>query len=116
MNTAPLTTIRPELLTLTTQQFQALMPYFVVFGGACLAILASVARFFNPKWPVFFLTLATAVWAAVLAEGQMHQEATLIFNSMMISDVYSNFFNLIFMGSVVLTTLASFRYLDHEKL
>ena len=54
-------TIRPELLTLSPEQVHALAPYFWVFGGTVLAIFASVLRLVKPKWPVFILTLLTAV-------------------------------------------------------
>ena len=116
MPTTTTSLIRPELLTLATEQLQALMPYFWVFGGACLAILLSVMRKPSPKWPVLFLTVATAIIGIVLSLELMHADKTLLFNSMMVSDVYSNFFNVIFLASAALTILASFRYLDREGL
>jgi NADH-quinone oxidoreductase subunit N len=111
-----LTTIRPELLTLSSEQLRALTPYLWVFGGTVLAIIASVLRSIKPKWTVFILALATAA-AGICASGSlMHGETVLLFNDTMVSDVYSNFFNIVFLASAVVTTLASFRYLDREKL
>jgi NADH-quinone oxidoreductase subunit N len=109
-------TIRPELLTLSADQFSALGPYFWVFGGTVLAIIASVLRVVKPKWPVFILTLATAAAGICSFACLMNNSSVLIFNGMMISDVYSCFFGILFLGSVIMTTLASFRYLDREKL
>ena len=54
--------IRPELLSLTPEQLHALTPYFGVFGGTCVAILACVLRRVQPKWPVFIITVGTAVF------------------------------------------------------
>jgi NADH-quinone oxidoreductase subunit N len=108
--------IRPDLLVLSNEQLASLMPYFIVFGGALLAILGSVMRILSPKWPVFIITLVTAVVAGMESEALLHEAPQRLFNGMLACDWYSNFFNLIFMGSVVFTALASFRYLDSEKL
>lgn len=111
-----LTTIRPELLTLSQEQLQVLMPYLIVFGGAVLTILASVIRFISPKWPVFILTAAICI-AGMCSSGKlMAYPSITLFNGMMISDAYSNFFNFIFLGSALFTSFGSFRYLDREKL
>lgn len=109
-------TIRPELLTLSSQQLQAISPYLYLFGGTLLAIILSVLKFLKPKWPVFILSALTAVMAAVSAYGLLGQSTQLLFNNMMISDVYGNFFNIIFLVSAVLTILGSFRYLDRENM
>lgn len=112
-----LVTIRPEFLTLSPEQISALSPYVWVFGGTVLAILASVLRAVSPKWPVFFLSLATVAagtCASVRLIGAPSQ--ALLFGGMMVSDGYANFFNVLFLASAALTSLASFRYLDREKL
>ena len=111
-----LRTIRPELLSLSASQIQGLLPYFYVFGGTLLAILASVLRIISPKWPVFLITLLTCGAGIVGSLGLMDESSTGLFNSMMVSDPYSNFFNIIFLASAAFTALASFRYLDQEKL
>src|SRR5205085_3465613 len=48
--------------------------------------------------------------------GLLDQNALSLFNGMMVSDAYSNFFNIVFLGAAFITSLASLRYLDHEKL
>lgn len=113
-----LNTIRPELLQLTEDQFSALMPYLIVFGGTLLAIIASVLRWMNPKWLVFILSLVTAAAGVISSLHGMHSASIgqVLFNGMMVSDQYALFFNVLFLGSAILTVLASFRYLDHEKL
>lgn len=113
-----LVTIRPEFLSLSAEQAAALSPYFWVFGGTVLAILGSVLRILSPKWPVFLLTLATAaigIWASVQMVAAQPIN-TQLFGGMMVSDGFANFFNVLFLASAALTTLASFRYLDREKL
>ena len=109
-------TIRPELLTLSPEQIHLLLPYIWVFGGTILAILGCVARFFKPKWPVFLLMLATCVAGIIHSADLLNGPTQTLFNGMMTSDSFSNFFNIIFLASAALTALASFRYLDREKL
>jgi NADH-quinone oxidoreductase subunit N len=111
-----LTTIRPELLTLPPDQLAALSPYLWVFGGAVLGIFGAVVKFMNPKWPVFILTILTVISGICASAGLLHNEPLSLFNGMMISDNYSNFFNIIFLASAGFTVLASFRYLDREQL
>src|SRR4051812_25833095 len=98
-----LQTIRPELLTLSAEQLRALAPYFWVFGGTVLAILGCVLRVVKPKWPVFLLTLATATAGICTSAELLHHDSIVLFNGMMVSDSYSNFFNILFMASVILT-------------
>jgi NADH-quinone oxidoreductase subunit N len=111
-----LQTIRPELLTLSTEQLRALGPYFWVFGGTVLAIIASVAGVFKPKWPVFLLAVGTALAGVLSSSCILHDETLYLFNGMMVADRFSNFFNILFLCSAGLTVLSSFRYLDKEKL
>jgi NADH-quinone oxidoreductase subunit N len=110
------TTIRPDLLTLSASQFNAIKPYFWVFGGSVLTIVLSVMRLINPKWPVFFAALATCLVGAVGSGMLFGEQNQLLFGGMMVADVYSNFFNIIFLASAALTIMGSFRYLDRENL
>ena len=117
MNTATaLTTIRPELLSLLPAQFEAITPFLWIFGGSVVALLACVLRIVSPKWPVFLITVATAVAGIAATVGILHADPILIFNNMMAVDPYTNFFNFIFLGSAILTIFASMRYLDNEGL
>ncbi len=111
-----LQTIRPELLALSPEQFTALGPYLWVFGGTVLTILASVLRVVQPKWPVFILTLLTLVMGLCSSSGLLDGATVDLFNGTMTSDMYSSFFNILFLATAGLTVLASFRYLDKEKL
>jgi NADH-quinone oxidoreductase subunit N len=111
-----LITIRPELLTLSSDQLTALMPYLLVFGGSILAMLLCAVRVVHPKWPVFFVTLITAVVGIMGTASIIHTDTVLLFNGMMAGDRFANFFNILFLASAGLTALASFRYLDRENL
>ena len=110
------TIIRPELLSFSSEQVRALLPYFWVFLGTVLTILASVLRTFNPKWPVFLLTILTCGFGISSSLKLMHEPTVLLFNGMMVSDVYSHFFNIIYLSSAALTAFVSLRYLDKEGL
>jgi NADH-quinone oxidoreductase subunit N len=111
-----LVTIRPDLLVFSSAQLGLLAPYFWVFGGTVLAILASVVRSMNAKWLVFILSIGTTLVGFCSALGLIHHDPVLLFNGMMVSDPYSNFFALIFLGAALFTILVSFRYLDQENL
>lgn len=111
-----LKTIRPELLTLSQEQLQALIPYFWVFGGSVISILACVLRVISPKWPVFLIVIATCLAGIIPSFDLLHSAPVTLFNGMMVSDSYSNFFNILFLAAAGFTALVSFRYLDSEKL
>lgn len=111
-----LETIRPELLTLSPEQMRALLPYSWVFGGTILTILLSILKRVSPKWPVFLFTVGTCIAGAIASIDLLHLEPISLFNGMMVSDPYANFFNVLFLGAAGFTALASFRYLDTEKL
>ncbi len=108
--------IRPELLSLSQSQIHALMPYFWTFGGTLVAVLASVSRLLKPKWPVFIITVLTCIAGIFFSLDLVPQSPVSLFNGMMISDPYSNIFNIVFLSSVCLTSFSSLRYLDKEKL
>ncbi len=120
MTPSTLPGIRPELLTLTAEQFTASLPYALVFGGAVMAILLSVIQLFSPKWPVFLMTLFTTLFGAMVTwvlsplASQGTASGVFLYNNMMVADGFSALMNLIFLGAAAVTALASFRYLDRE--
>ena len=111
-----LTTIRPELLTLTEQQLRALGPFLWVFGGALLTIILSVTKLIPAKWSVFFVTILTAVAGITSAACLSTQEPLELFNRMMVVDSFTCFFTVVFLASAALTAFASLKYLDSESL
>ncbi|MDR3607453.1 MAG: NADH-quinone oxidoreductase subunit N [Oligoflexia bacterium] len=109
--------INPQLLSMSPEQVQALMPYFLVCGGTIIALLACVLRVLSPKWPVFLLTLATCAVGICSSIGLLHNGTSVtLFNSMMVSDPFASFFNVLFLASAAITAMISFRYLDREKI
>ena len=112
----PLTTIRPELLTLSWAQFQALGPYLALLAAIVLGLFFAVAKLFSPKWPVFVLSALGLLGAAYSALCLSQGDTVSLFNGMMISDPFSNLFNLIFLLSALVTVLVSVSYLDKESL
>lgn len=108
--------VDPSLLNLPPEQMRLLAPYFVVFGGACLATLVAVVRFVNPKWPIFAVSVATAVLGMAKASALITAPKTMLFGGMMVSDSFSHFFNLLFLFAAFLTLFTSIRYLDKEQL
>jgi NADH-quinone oxidoreductase subunit N len=111
-----LTTIRPELLTLSPEQLQSLQPFFIVFTGAVLAMIAGVLRFWSPKWPVIGITVAACLAGACSAAGMLDAPPVPLFNGMMVADGFTSFFSILFLGAAGFTALGSVRYLDRERL
>ena len=112
----PILTIRPELLSMTADQVRALSPYLIMLGGAVLGILASVLRIIPPKWPVFLISVVTLVLSALACLNGMKIPPTVLFNGMMVVDRYSLFFNIVFLGTCLLTVVSSLKYLDQESI
>ncbi len=108
--------IRPELLTLSAEQLQALMPYFVATGGSVIALLLCTLKSSSAKWLTYLMTLATCAAAAFYSCKNFGGAPVEVFNRMMVLDSYTAFFNLIFLACAALTAMASFRYLDDEKI
>lgn len=111
-----LITIRPELLSLSPEQAQALIPYFWIFGGATLALLACVLKAVRPKWPTFIISVVTVIGGMVATAAALNSPTQELFNRMMVVDSFSTLFNLVFLGSALITLLVSVRYLDKEGL
>ena len=111
-----ITTIRPELLVMSALQMKVLMPYLITIGLATLAIIFSVSKRVSPKYLVYFTTLIACGAGMVSSYGLIPEATVQLFNGMMISDAYSNFFNIIFLASAAVTILISFRYLDREEI
>ncbi|MFZ9595966.1 MAG: NADH-quinone oxidoreductase subunit N [Bdellovibrionia bacterium] len=127
-----LTTIRPELLSLSPEQIQLILPLITMFLGALVAILAAVGKTIQPKWSVFLVSLGTVLGSLVLSAqllGRLLEDVSsvpsggaglfqtwVLFNGMMVVDPYSLFFNVLFLVSALVTLLASLRYLDREQL
>ena len=72
---------------------------------------------FQPKWPVFIITLATATAGIAESQALLHEPRITLFNGMMAcrtgirtSSTSSSW------ARPAFTALASFRYLDNEKL
>lgn len=110
------TLLRPDLLVFSREQAIALLSYFVVIGGAVVAMIFSVMRSIAPKWPTFLFTALSLVTAMVISVHQFGTPATVLFNGMMVVDDYSRAFNIIFMLSALVTALGSIKYLDKETL
>jgi NADH-quinone oxidoreductase subunit N len=109
-------TINEELLTFSSAQLNALQPYFLVIGGALLAVIAAVFKKLSAKWFVFIISLLTAGVGMFTSAQLLGLEAIFIFNNMMISDQYSHFLNIVFWGAALVTLVMSFKYLDKEGL
>lgn len=108
--------IDPSLLTLSSEQLSALIPYFWVVGGALLAMLVSVVPFLPTKISVVGVSLFSILGGLYSAGRQISSDRIDLFGGMMVSDGYAAFFNVLFLAVAGLTILASVRYLDEQKL
>ncbi|MEK6578667.1 MAG: NADH-quinone oxidoreductase subunit N [Bdellovibrionota bacterium] len=111
-----LVTIRPELLTIHPDQWEALKPLMWALGGVALAMIASVLRRFNPKWLVLFISLCAVLGGSIAAGIGLPLSPVYIFNEGYVVDGLANLFTILFLSSAGVTILTSFKYLDREGL
>ena len=110
-----LTTIRPELLSFSWTQIQALSPWIWTLGGALAMMLAAVL-FRSSKWIVPLL-LAVSVAGASWSCTKLIEGADLtLFNQMMVVDKFTLVFVILFAVSALVTTMMSMGYLDREGI
>ncbi len=114
MNT--LQTIRPELLVFRPEQMHAMLPLLVALAGIALGMIAAVFKWMAPRWSVPALVIASLVIASVIAVDRVSEAPMLMFNGMMISDAFSQFFTALFFICAAVSAFVSFRYLDREQL
>ncbi len=110
-----LTTIRPELLSMTHAQMAALGPWIWAVGGSLVMMLASVL-FKSQKGivPTFLILFAAgAAWSSGLLMDSSEQ---LLFNRMMAVDRLTLVSIILFSVAAIVTTLVSMKYLDREGL
>ncbi|MFN7685861.1 MAG: NADH-quinone oxidoreductase subunit N [Oligoflexia bacterium] len=114
--TAGLVTIRPELLTFSPEQIAALMPWVWALGGLIAAMLAAALLRGASKWPVAIICMVSGVAAALSALLQMARPTQVLFNQMLAVDSFSMLFVALFCGALIVSVLASLKYLDREGL
>jgi NADH-quinone oxidoreductase subunit N len=108
--------LNPAFLQLPAHQLALLMPYLIVFGGICLAVIVSVIPALQPRWSVPGLIIATLL-AGIASSIQCAQAAPeLLFSGMLLSDSLSHYANVLFLGAAILVCLFSFRYLERQAL
>ncbi|MBI4924750.1 MAG: NADH-quinone oxidoreductase subunit N [Bdellovibrio sp.] len=108
--------IKPELLVFNDLILKSSAPYLWVLLGIVFAIILSVLNKINKKWFVFIFMLIFACLGVRSAFRLMNEPAVLLFNQMLISDSFGSFFNILFLGSAIITALSSFRYLDKQEI
>jgi NADH-quinone oxidoreductase subunit N len=104
------------LLGISSEQISALGPYFLLVGGALLAMILGVSRIIPTKWSVFSVSILAIVLAIAACGKQITMDRVELFSGMMVADGYSAFFNVLFLASAGLSILASIKYLDKENL
>lgn len=111
-----LQTIRPELLSISAEQIQALMPFLWIIGGGIIAIFAAVIRKAWSRWVVFTVSVSSCTIAALSSVELMQAPTVKLFNGMMILDPYAYFLSAVVLACAVLTLMSSFKYLDDEGI
>lgn len=111
-----LSTIRPELLSMTPEQFQAILPLAWLVAGSLLATLTATLSSSTGKWLTFLLVLASLAISGASAVPFLTDAPVKLFGGMMVMDPFAAFFHLIFVACALFTVLSSMRYLDRETL
>ncbi len=108
--------INPAYLAMSSVQLGLLTPYLVLFFGACLALVLVVTPSARPDISVPGVMVASMAAALVGSACQVGAPAQALFNGMLLSDGFSAFANILFLGSGIAVTLMSFRYLKTQDL
>ena len=110
-------TTKIELLSLSHEQMAALFSYVLVAVGGMIALLLCTVRVASAKWLAFFATLITCVGGGLHALVAFNSLPNVtLFGGMMTIDAFSSFFCMIFLFCAGITAMASFRYMDNEKI
>ena len=110
-------TINPANLTLSTEQWQALMPYIGVGVGSMLILLLGTVTFTNlKKFPVFIFSILTLLFSIAWTFYHWPIEGLSLFNGFIRIDYFSAFFNVLFASIGILVLLGSYSYLDREEI
>lgn len=108
--------VNPELLTMSADQIRALEPYTWLLCTAALATVLAVFKNKAMKWALFFVCTIGILGAVYQTGGLLGSDRLPLFGGMMISDSFSAFFNLLFLGAALLSIFSSIRYLDEQNL
>lgn len=111
-----LNTIRPELLSFTTEQLQLVMPLFWMTLGSIVVLVLTQFKSLPVKWVGLVGSVATLALAGCSSVSLLDVPRAELFNQMLAVDGFSQYFNLLFIASALFTVLASFHYLDRENL
>ena len=105
-----------QTLEISALQVKALYPYLAVFSGALLCILASGVSWFSKRSVLIFITLVSLIVSAYFSIENLSGDRVMLFSNMMVSDSYSQFFNILFVFIGAVSILMSMKYLDRENL
>lgn len=108
--------IRPELLALPTEYFDALQAYFIMIVGSVITLFLSMIRHKYAKWIVFGAACLTLAFSICSTLTGFSPDSVFVFNQMLDIDGYVRFFNLVFLICGLVTLFVSVKYLDREEL
>ncbi len=116
METQALTLIDPKFLQIPQEHWALLMPFLLVFGGACLSLALSVVvpgRYTMVIPGVTFVSLVAAIASAMCAATKAPE---VLFSGMLLSDAFTHYASVVFLSTSALVTLYSHRYLQRQNL
>ena len=116
--------IKPQNLSLSSEQMTMLLPYIIVAIGGMISLLAGVSVYSqDPKInkkkrnQAAIGTAMITLFSTFLAIQRIWGEPTIIlFNNMLSIDYFSCLFNLVFIGVTALICATSYHYLEKEDI
>lgn len=108
--------INPQNLSLSREQLAWLLPYLVVAMGGMITLLAGVAKGFNKNIAACGMAVLTVVAGLYSIHTIWGEPGMTLFNGMLAADYYSGLFNVVLLGATGLVVLASYSYLEKEKI
>lgn len=108
--------INPDNLRLTYEQLMLSLPYFLLLFGAMAALLLGVTDRFADQLMTKAVTVGTCIAAVAAVAYVWGEPSSLLYNSMLAADAFSNVFNVLFLVVTALVAVSSFDYLDRQGI
>lgn len=113
-----LNTINPQNLAFSTAQWAALAPLIIMAAGALISMLLGTVKFGGKeaKLPLLIFSIATLGLVIFWVSTHWVREPAPLFNGMLTLDYFSSFFTVLLASATILVLLASYSYLEENKI
>jgi len=108
--------IKPQNLSLSSEQLAMLLPYLLVSLGAMVTLLVGVMKSEKANLLSAGLSVLTVLAGIYAVSHVWGEPSVVLFNKMLAADYYSNLFNVLLLVATGLVILSSYSYLEKEGI